>query len=55
MKDIFVLGVQTLATEELSDLFYNQIATYNEIHKFDKKEEQTQNNVSIFDHYSWNT
>ena len=54
MKDIFVLGMPTLAMEQLSDLFYNQIATYNEIREFDKEEEGTKNEVCTFDSRSQN-
>ena len=40
VKDDFILGLPILVTEQLSDLFYNQVVTYSEIYEFDKEEEQ---------------
>ena len=53
VKDVFVLGVPRLASEVLVDLYYNQMATYNEMRLFDKEEEEKQNDVRIFNNYTY--
>lgn len=50
MKDVLVLGLPTNAPEELATLFYNQIATYNEMREYDEEDENNRDDVCIFDH-----
>ena len=53
VKDVFVLGVPRLASEALVNLYYNQIATCNKMHLFDKEEEENQNDVHIFNNCTY--
>ena len=47
VKDVFVLTKVTLATGKLSQLFDNQIATFNEVRAYDENEELELNIISL--------